>query len=194
MKLILCDTNKALCYAWQSVFSHEKGVEIINSKFEDVENYDCIVSPGNSFGLMDGGIDAAIIDCFGTDLMLHVQNKIKKEYYGEQPVGTCLIVETGNKAHPYLAHTPTMRIPQNISGTDNVYNAMRAMLIATKKDDTIDTVLCPGLGTCTGNMLPEIAAACMYLAYQNIMNPRPINWEHAVNIEMTLRGVLCQRL
>lgn len=193
MKLILCDTNKALCYAWQSVFSHEKDVEIINSNFEDVESYDCIVSLGNSFGLMDGGIDAAIIDCFGTDLMLRVQNKIKKEYYGEQPVGTCLIVKTGNKAHPYLAHTPTMRIPHNISGTDNVYNAMRAMLIATKKNGTINTVLCPGLGTCTGMMLPEIAAACMYLAYQHVINPQPINWKNAVDTEIALRGVLCQR-
>lgn len=35
----------------------------------------------------------------------------------------------GDEDHPYLAHTPTMRVPKPITGTDNVYNAMRTMLL-----------------------------------------------------------------
>lgn len=59
MKLILCDTNERLCAAWKHRFAGEPDVEVIYSRFEDVTEYDAIVSPGNSFGLMDGGIDAA---------------------------------------------------------------------------------------------------------------------------------------
>lgn len=187
MKLILCDTNKRLCKTWVKMFAGEPDVKVIHSRFEDVVEYDAIVSPGNSFGLMDGGIDAAIIDYFGYELMQNVQNEIMIQYYGEQPVGTCLLVRTGDDNHPFLAHTPTMRIPQNIQGTDNVYNAMRAMLITIKLSG-IKTVLCPGLGTCTGCMPEELAAAHMYMAWRNVMHPRPINWKNAVDIEMELRG------
>ena len=45
-------------------------------------------------------------------------------------VGTSFIIPTKNKAHPFLAHTPTMRVPININGTDNVYISMKAMLEA----------------------------------------------------------------
>lgn len=189
MKLILCDTNERLCAAWKQRFAGEPDVEVIHSRFEDVAEYDAIVSPGNSFGLMDGGIDAAIIDYFGYELMQRVQAEIMAQYCGEQPVGTCLLVRIDYAQHSVLAHTPTMRIPQNILGTDNVYNAMRAMLIAVKRSEDIKTVLCPGLGTCTGCMPEELAAAHMYMAWRNVMQPRPISWKNAVDIEMELRGV-----
>lgn len=178
-----------LCAAWEKLFAGESDVEVIHSRFEDVAEYDAIVSPGNSFGLMDGGIDAAIIDYFSYGLMQRVQTEIMEQYCGEQPVGTCLLVCTNNDRHPILAHTPTMRIPQNIQGTDNVYNAMRAMLIAIKRAGNIKTVLCPGLGTCTGCMPENLAAVHMYRAWRNVMTPRPINWKNAVDIEMELRGV-----
>lgn len=183
MKLILCDISSQLCYAWDKFFKWEEDVVIMNKSFEDVEEYDCIVSPANSFGLMDGGIDKAITNYFGLDLMKRVQQSINVQYYGEQPVGTSLIVETGNAKHPYLAHTPTMRIPKDINGTDNVYNAMRAMLIATIQHGDIKSVLCPGLGTLTGQMKPVEAAWQMYLAYQHIQKPFPINWAYATFID-----------
>jgi O-acetyl-ADP-ribose deacetylase (regulator of RNase III) len=207
MKLILCDVNTYLCNAWNQVFAKEKDVEVVRSRFEDVPEYDCMVSPANSFGLMDGGIDAAITAYFGQQLMQRVQDRIMQKYCGEQPVGTAIIVPTGNKTHPWLAHTPTMRVPRNIYGTDNVYNAMRAMLLAVRKGaemftadhDTdygqvhavatrvdIKTVLCPGFGTGTGGMPPYVAACQMYLAYQNVMEPRVISWDNAIAIEQEI--------
>ena len=109
MKLILCDTNERLCAAWKQRFAGEPDVEVIHSRFEDVAEYDAIVSPGNSFGLMDVGIDAAIIDYFGYELMQRVQAEIMAQYCGEQPVGTCLLVRIDHAQHSVLAHTPTMR-------------------------------------------------------------------------------------
>ncbi len=184
MNLILCDCNSNLCKEWQRYFKNETNVKVICDDFRNVSEYDCVVSPANSFGIMDGGFDDALINYFGYELMKCVQDKIRAEYAGEQPVGTCLIVETGNKQHPYLAHTPTMRIPRIIKEYDTIYNAMRAMLLAVQKQGNIKTVLCTGLGTATGKVPEHVAAKQMYLAYQSVFNPpKQINWRTAIEIE-----------
>ena len=64
-KLILVDLKPALCTAFQKYFSGLPSVEIVNGYFEELPEFDCMVSAGNSFGLMDGGVDAAIIRFFG---------------------------------------------------------------------------------------------------------------------------------
>lgn len=191
MNLILCDYNPILCAEWEKTFQHESKVQIICGDFKSVLEYDCIVSPANSFGIMDGGFDLALVNYFGQELMERVQDKIKAEYAGEQPVGTCLIVETGNKKHPYLAHTPTMRIPRIIKEYDTIYNTMRAMLLEVRKYPDIKTVLCTGLGTATGKIPPAVAARQMYLAYKSIMQPpKQIDWQTAVNVEQNILNSL----
>ncbi|MFZ6030438.1 MAG: macro domain-containing protein [Chloroflexota bacterium] len=130
LTLILVDPKPPLHAAFQKYFDGLPNVETVTAYFEDLPVFDCMVSAANSFGLMDGGVDAAIVQYFGQSLMQRVQQHILDEYLGEQPVGTSFIVETGNPKHPYVAHTPTMRIPMDISRTDNVYRAMWAMLLA----------------------------------------------------------------
>ncbi|MFH7027510.1 MAG: macro domain-containing protein [Heteroscytonema crispum UTEX LB 1556] len=66
-----------------------------------------MVSPANSFGMIDGGIDATIMRFFGHSLA-RVQRHILEDYLGQQPVGTSMIVETSHHKHPFLAYTPTM--------------------------------------------------------------------------------------
>ena len=188
MKLILCDRNSRLCDEWALRFKDCEDVIVKHDTFENVEDYDCLVSPANSFGLMDGGIDLAITNYFGNQLQKRVQQRISAYYYGEQPVGTCMIVETDNEKHPYLAHTPTMRVPSNIRNTDNVYNAMRAMLRAVAGNHNIKTVLCPGLGTGIGDVSPVMAAYQMWLAYARFKHPLPINWDNAGRIQEAVWG------
>ena len=131
---------------------------------------------------MDGGIDLVIRNYFGMSLQYRVQKMIQKEFYGEQPVGTSVIVDTEHEDFPFLAHTPTMRVPMDISKTDNVYNAMFAMLVAVANFNKtskfrINKVLCPGLGTATGRMPLKEAARQMVLAYNNFKNPTPnMDW------------------
>jgi O-acetyl-ADP-ribose deacetylase (regulator of RNase III) len=108
-----------------------------------------MVSAANSFGLMDGGIDGAITRYFGPQLMVRVQERIRRDYWGEQPVGTSFIIEAWNpkassdpsliSGYRWLAHTPTMRVPADIFHTDNVYLAMKAMLkaVADYNNETI---------------------------------------------------------
>lgn len=176
MKLILVAPNTLLTEAFQQHFNDFPNVEIVNNYFEWLPVFDCLVSPANSFGIMDGGMDAAIIKFFGNSLMEKVQQRILTDYLGEQPVGTSMIVETGNLKHPFLAHTPTMRVPMSIAGTDVPYVAMWAMLLAVRRhnqlsEHQINTVACPGLGTGIGRVPYHEAARQMALAYDNFLHP-----------------------
>jgi hypothetical protein len=53
LKLILVDPNPELCYEWEQRFHGFKSISVVNGYFEQIAEYDCMVSPGNSFGLMD---------------------------------------------------------------------------------------------------------------------------------------------
>lgn len=185
LKLILVDPKPALCAAWREQFEALSHWEVRAGYFEEVSEFDCMVSAANSFGLMDGGVDLAIVRYFGRELEQSVQQRILTDYLGEQPVGTSFIVETGHPVHPFLAHTPTMRAPMEIARTDNVYLAMWAMLLAIhtynrNSEYKIKTVLCPGLGTGTGAVPPREAARQMALAYRNFLRPPAhIGWRYA---------------
>lgn len=125
--------------------------------------------------------------------MQRVQQHIITDYLGEQPVGTSFIISTGNEQHPWLAHTPTMRVPMGISRTDYVYVAMWAMLRAVGlhnqgEQQPIKRVVCPGLGTGTGGVHPEEAARQMALAYKNYLNPpQAISWPYADQRQQQIR-------
>jgi O-acetyl-ADP-ribose deacetylase (regulator of RNase III) len=184
--LILVDPNTLLCTAFEKQFAGLPNVEIVCGHFEELSAFDCMVSAANSFGLMDGGVDAAIIRYFGQSLMERVQQRILAEYLGEQPVGTSMIVSTDHPQHPYIAHTPTMRIPMEITRTDNVYRAMWAMLLAVRQhnqlavEPSINIVACPGLGTATGKVPYPEAARQMGLAYRNFIHPPTyLDWRFA---------------
>lgn len=183
MELILYDINKSLCDEFTKYFSKYENVKIINCSFLELPQIDCIVSPANSFGIMDGGIDLVFTNYFGTQLMKRVQNKIIKEYSGEQPVGTSFIIETNDPTdkHLYLAHTPTMVLPMDIRGTNNVYYAMKSMLSAAENYPSwLSSIACCGLGTATGKVPFDIAAKQMALAYEHFINPTTkIDWTSA---------------
>lgn len=181
-RLILVDIKEEVVAAWRVAFDGEPGVEVVQGPFERLPEFDAVVSPANSFGLMDGGIDLAISRFFGWDLMDAVQARIRAEYFGEQPVGTAMIVGTNDEKHPYLIHAPTMRVPMDIRGTDYAYLAMLAVLRSVRDHNRvqtrrIDTVACSGLGTATGKLEPRVAAAQMVLAWRVARELDPqCNW------------------
>jgi O-acetyl-ADP-ribose deacetylase (regulator of RNase III) len=190
-KLVLCDPNEGLCEEWRRAFApYGEDVEVRQGRFEDVD-FDCVVSPANSFGLMDGGVDEAITMYFGQQMMDRVQEKVIEQYAGEQPIGTSMIVQGGEVRGKvrYVAHTPTMIIPMNISKTTNIYMAMKAMLLEVEKHNQyyqdskqeIKTVVCPGLGTGAGRVPYNLAAQQMSNAYRNVYNPpTELSWDFAV--------------
>lgn len=186
LRLILVDPDPLLCRAFERTFEGLPNVEVVNGRFEQLPDFDCMVSAANSFGLMDGGVDAAIVRFFGPELMERVQQQIRQLYLGEQPVGTSIIVETGDPEHPYIAHTPTMRIPMSVAHTEHAYLAMWGMLTAVHRHNQraerqIQIVACPGLCTATGQMFNDEAAGQMALAYRNFLNPpQLLDWEMAL--------------
>jgi O-acetyl-ADP-ribose deacetylase (regulator of RNase III) len=177
VKIFLRDLSEPIIDAWCTVFDDYSDVEISCGDILDLKA-DAIISPANSFGFMDGGIDFAYSRYFGWDLQRRLQKLIRDEYYGELPVGNAVILETKNEEIRHLISAPTMRVPQDISGTLNVYLAFRAALIEVKEfnkenNNKIKSVLCPGLGTLTGAMLPMDCAIQMKKAYDSILRGVP---------------------
>jgi len=130
---------------------------------------DAIVSAANSFGIMDGGSDVAIIDILGRSVATEVRNHIKEYYYGELPVGGAFSIEVNHPQYKYLIIAPTLRVPKSITNTDNVYHAMRAVLIQMKRHG-IKSVVMPMLGTGYGQMYSEDAGKQMILAMKSMTN------------------------
>ena len=170
MKIILADLNPELIKSWKSFFSDEKDISIIQGNITDIK-CDAIVSPANSFGFMDGGIDYALLEHFGWTLQESLQQQIKLLPEGELLVGQAIILETGDNKIPFLISAPTMRVPMdfNIHTSLNAYLAMKAILIKAKAHPSINSVAVPGLCTGSGRMPPAIAARQMRVAYNEII-------------------------
>ena len=195
MKIYLLDHNANMTDAWAKYFSKKTDIHIVCDDFANFMNehptIDGIVSPGNSFGLMDGGYDKAIINYFGTWLMKDVQKTILKYFYGEQGVGTCLIITTPitNTVDDkiLLLHTPTMRTPEKIYDIRVIYQCMRETLIAAEHSNRTEIVI-PAFGACTGGVPCDDVARMMFLAYKQIKNPpKEINWGYARGISGKLK-------
>ena len=151
-----------------------------------------MVSAANSYGRMDGGIDRHITDYFGQQLMDRVQAYIIEHYFGEQPIGSSFIIPTLHHKHPFLAHTPTMRVPEPIAYTDNVYHGMRATLLAVHNhnlshDQKIQRIACPGLGALTGQVPFEKVARQMERAYASVLEPfTDLSWENIMRVRRSI--------
>jgi O-acetyl-ADP-ribose deacetylase (regulator of RNase III) len=166
----LRDVDSDVVRAWQKYF---KGIASVQISHGDIleKSADAIVSPANSFGYMDGGIDLIYLHRFGYELQTKLQAHLRDEHDGELPVGQATIVETFDAKIPYLVSAPTMRIPMNVSDTINAYLAFRAAIRAVKQHNrqapkAIRTILCPGLCTAIGRMPPDLSGRQMAAAFE----------------------------
>jgi O-acetyl-ADP-ribose deacetylase (regulator of RNase III) len=181
--LWLVHPETAMCEAFRRRFAGLPGARVIQGRFEELEPHDCFVTAGNAFGLMTAGIDAAVVRMFGEDLMRRVQQRIMDQFFGEQPVGTAFIVPTGSRWAPFIAHAPTMRVPGSIAGTDKVYSATWAALLAVQAhnlvaEQKIETVAFPALGTGFGGVPFDEAARQMAVAYRHFLEPpHRLDWD-----------------
>lgn len=170
MKIILSGLDSRLLDAWMQFFSNEENVSVVKTDITRIE-CDAVVSPANSFGFMDGGLDHALSERFGWDIEKKLQKIIKELPEGELLIGQAILLETGDNLVPYLISAPTMRVPSNfnIDTSVNAYLAMKAILIKAKNEKKISSVAIPGLCTGVGRMQPVIAARQMFQAYKEII-------------------------
>lgn len=181
-----------MCEAFRLRFAGLPNVRVIRGRFEDLEPHDCFVTAGNAFGIMTAGIDAAVIRRFGEPLMEQVQHRIMDQYFGEQPVGTAFIQPTHDRNIPFIVHAPTMRVPGNIEGTDKVYSATWAALLAIQAHNQgsgsrIEVVAFPAMGTGFGGMPFSEAARQMAVAYRHFLEPpHRLDWDFVAQRQLAI--------
>ena len=179
MKIVLADISGPMVEAWKEAFSDVETSIYDGTKVEFIFHKgsifdipcDAIVSPANSFGFMNGGIDLYLSQELGWHVMQRVQQKIVDEFDGELLVGQSLTVPTDHKDFPYLISAPTMRVSMGLATATrmsaNVYLAARAVFLAVRKNESINSVVMSGLGTGVGNVSPIECARKMRMAFDD---------------------------
>jgi O-acetyl-ADP-ribose deacetylase (regulator of RNase III) len=133
-----------------------------------------------------------VVRRFGEPLMQRVQHRIMDEFFGEQPVGTAFVVPTGHPAVPFLAHAPTMRVPGSIEGTDKVYSATWAALLAIHahnrvSEQPIELAAFPAMGTGFGGVPYSEAARQMAAAYRHFLEPpHRLDWDFVIERQKSI--------
>src|SRR5512134_1227637 len=125
MRLHLVDHDGDLIDAWADPFARFPEVTVQQGNLLAVAEH-CVVSPANSYGFMDGGIDAAYRAFFGAQIEQTVRDAITRRPEGHLPVGASLVVRTGHEHVPFMIVAPTMTVPEQVESR-HCYRAMRAV-------------------------------------------------------------------
>jgi O-acetyl-ADP-ribose deacetylase (regulator of RNase III) len=177
LRVVLSAVEDPLARAWRRWCGEFDFVEVHEGSITDLE-VDAVVSPANSFGFMDGGIDAVYLDHFGAVIQTRVRREITEHHHGGLLVGEALIVATDEATIPFLIGAPTMRVPMRLAESDHPYLAARAVLLLVEHGrfasgsrageavrKSVASVAMPGLGTGVGGIL---GAVCAYQVSQAI--------------------------
>lgn len=167
LELSFCDRSRDVSLAIARAFAGVDGVEVLCGDLFALSR-DALVSPANSFGDMDGGIDKAIDAHFERRAQPAVKQAIATRYLGELPVGAALVVPIASRCYQQLIVAPTMRVPGSVAGSVNAYLALRAALIAAGQHG-ITSLAIPGLCTGVGRMPYDEAAAQLRAAYDSVI-------------------------
>jgi O-acetyl-ADP-ribose deacetylase (regulator of RNase III) len=209
MKLILSAAEASLADAWQKFCGDLDFVEIQHGSILDVD-CDAVVSPANSFGFMDGGIDGVYMDYFGSEIQMIVRRQIYEYHGGELIVGNAEVVETGNDKIPFLVVAPTMRVPMVLNESVNPYLAARAVFRLIKEGvfltgqfegkrirDHINRLAMPGLGTGVGKVGYATCAHQVRTAINDVLLEHyrmPQSWAEASERHQLLYTTKLKRL
>jgi O-acetyl-ADP-ribose deacetylase (regulator of RNase III) len=170
LKVVLRDVNAKVVQAWQSAFADTPEVEISKGSILD-QHVDAWVSPTNSRGRMDGGVDAVIKRHLGAGIQLRVQRAIRDQFGESLPVGSAVCVPSGAASPKFLISTPTMaQSVQNVRETLNVALACAAAFQAIhmqneRQPGSIESVALVGMGAATGRVPAQVCANLMWAGY-----------------------------
>ncbi|KAH9940611.1 macro domain-like protein [Amylocystis lapponica] len=196
--LTLLDISSSLVDEWRRALAQHvpesirDRITIVQSTLEDLtppeSQFDCIVSPANSYGRLDGGFDYFLSQALDPDDELAptrlVQSTLYRRWKGYAPPGSCTLVplegstcENNPHGCRFIAICPTMRIPGVVTwNREIVYNCVWSLLVAlTEHNDAaeptgrvkISKILMTGLGTGTGGVSAERCAQQMALAFRD---------------------------
>ncbi|WP_392895779.1 macro domain-containing protein [Streptomyces sp. LN699] len=166
LRVVLTDVNELVVEAWRAAFEDTAGIEIHRGSILD-EDVDAWVTPTNSRGRMDGGVDAVIRRHLGPGIQLRVRRAIRERFAGALPVGSAVCVPSGADVPRYLISTPTMvSSSQNVSDTLNVALSCAAAFQAVHRQNrkvpgSIRSVALVGMGAQTGRVPARVCANLM---------------------------------
>jgi O-acetyl-ADP-ribose deacetylase (regulator of RNase III) len=194
MDVILAAVEPPLVEAWEHYCGDLECVRVHCGSILDL-NVDAVVSPANSFGFMDGGIDLRYSQHFGWKVQERLQALIREQHHGELLVGAAEIVHTDNLRIPYVIAAPTMRVPMIVRDSVIPYLAARAALLLVKRGifvagplagepigAGVQSVAFPGLGTGVGRIAPDTCARQVRAAIQEVLLGQytfPATWADA---------------
>jgi O-acetyl-ADP-ribose deacetylase (regulator of RNase III) len=181
MKLHLVSLDLAFIASASELFGSRALCEVLDIKKISQKGV-AFVSPANSFGVMDGGIDLVL----SRDMFPGCEDRIQKMIRSlrSQPcllagqircnpmlrVGSALWLPVGPTTALIVA--PTMIIPHDVADTQNAYWAFVATLIAMARIEklsfgTVQTLVCTSLCCGVGRMDPEQSAIQMRRAWDD---------------------------
>jgi len=190
LTLVLTAVERPLLEAWQRFCGD---LPFVRSHFGSIFEVECeaVVSPANSFGFMDGGLDLLYSRHFGWGVQERFQKIIRDEHGGELLVGAAAIVSTKDVRIPFIFAAPTMHVPMILRDSINPYLAARAVLSLWKyglfPDGTpirerVQTIAFPGMGTGIGQVGFDVCAHQMREVIEDVTletRPVPRTWAEA---------------
>ena len=169
-KIIFYDVNMNMCKAWAKIFKDVSEVEVLNVPFEDIKaTY--VVTAGNSYAIMTGGIDLAVRDYFGYEIQDVLQEVLFFELKHKLKVGDNIIINTNDVNKPKLVYAATMETPSKINPKIIYITTYNILKSCYKQDGNI--AIC-GLGSGTGGVPYEIVAKENYDAYNSYLRKNKI--------------------
>ena len=150
------------CYQ-EDIFNSEKG--------------STLVSPANTYGIMDGGLDQEFLNFFGYELQTQVLNYLDNMHEGKLDIGKSQIIPTNHNKYKHIIITPTIEKPGFRSSPKNIYDATKSIINETTKFNKgapvsfkIKNLVIPGLGTGFGDMIPQESANAFVQGYKEGIN------------------------
>lgn len=186
MKLIFVSLNKDFINEIQKLLNESQLNNIIDIEYKvcDIQEIDVIgkafISPANSIGFMDGGIDYVLsrkmFPSVETRLKTKIENLNKVTLIGRPylPIGSAIAIPT-QYSSCIMISAPTMFLPHDVSQTRNAYHAFMASLCLLSKYrervcKSVDTLVCTSLCCGWGKMSPSDSAKQIYNALCDFLN------------------------
>lgn len=142
LKITLFDVNAKLCREWGRAFQGFQNIDIKNVQLDNLESHDLLITAGNSYGLMGGGIDYYVNKMCKFKVEPLVREQIEN-YWGKLPIGKFVAVDIDKltkSKFKVLIYAPTMERPSLIP-PDNIYRCFKTIIDTYKNTDY--TLACP---------------------------------------------------
>ena len=167
---VFCDIDTEIINTLKNYFASVKEIDFkVGDLLESASNV--VISPANSYGFMDGGIDKDYVSFFGDGLQQKVLERVRRRPEGYLSVGASELIHTGHKKIPYLILAPTMIHPEMIPAY-NVFRAFRAALKCIRDHKLNYPIYTPGFGTGVGGVEPDESARMMFEAYNAVFEKK----------------------